>query len=88
MTGSASTCVVYVTATGEIVHVHHTTVVPGATAPSGEEIEANAIRCATTATRRSAQELSILSIDRSDLHRGHRYSVDLTKKELRKLPRT
>jgi hypothetical protein len=77
--------VVYDKVTGNIVHIHHTIIVPGAIAPSDKEIEASAMRLATKTTGRNAAELAMISIDRNDLRRGHHYSVDVTKKELRSL---
>jgi hypothetical protein len=81
-----SSHVVYDKTTGEIVHVHHVAVVPGATAPSDEDNEASAIKWATTVTRRNTQDVATISIDRSDMRRGHRYAVDISEKKLREQP--
>jgi hypothetical protein len=78
--------VVYDSVTGQIVHIHHTTVVPGAAAPSKKEIDAYAMRLATTATKRNAAELSSISVDRSTMLHGHRYKVDISKKQLHAHP--
>jgi hypothetical protein len=83
MTMSSETAVaVYEKTTGKIVHVHHDVVLPGATGPSRSESETNAIAAATRANR-EASELATLVVHPGALVRGHMFSVDLDKKQLR-----
>jgi hypothetical protein len=83
MTTSSETAVaVYEKTTGKIVHVHHDVVLAGATGPSRSESETNAIAAATRANR-DGSELATLIVHPGALVRGHTYSVDLDKKELR-----
>ena len=79
---SETAVAVYEKTTGKIVHVHHDVVLQGATGPSRSESENNAIAAATRANR-EASELATLVVHPGALVRGHMFSVDLDKKQLR-----
>ena len=81
-TSSETTVAVYEKATGKIVHVHHDVILPGATGPSPSESETNAITAAIRA-KRDASDLATLVVHPGAFVRGHTYSVDLDRKELR-----
>jgi hypothetical protein len=84
--GVESTYAVYDKATGEIVNIHHSIILPGANAPSKDDDEASAMRHSARASGRSIIELAIISINPNAIRRGYRYGVDISKKELRELP--
>jgi hypothetical protein len=80
-TSSETAVVVYEKTTGKIVHVHHDVILAGAAGPGRPESETNAITAAIRANR-DASELATLVIHPGALVRGHKYGVDLDRKEL------
>ena len=87
MDGPKSAYAIYDKATGEIVNIHHSIILPGAKAPSKNEDEASAMSHAARASKRNIAELAIISINPDDIRRGYQYCVDISKKELQELPR-
>ena len=79
--------IVYDKANGKIILIHHTIIAPRAAAPSDSDIETHAMNLATKSTGRTPPEFEILSTDPSNLRHGFDQSVDVTKKELRVVPR-
>ncbi len=77
--------VVYDKVTGQIVHTHHTLVVPGAHVPSDEDIDGDAMSHASRLAKRAPSELAILSVHPAELSdlRRKRYTVDTSTGKLR-----
>jgi hypothetical protein len=77
--------VIYDKVTGQIVHTHHTLVVPGADVPSDEDIDSDAMSHASKVAKRAPSELALLSVPPAELSdlRHKRYSVDTSTGKLR-----
>jgi hypothetical protein len=77
--------IVYDKGTGQIVHIHHTLVVPGAHMPSNEDIDGDAMSHASRLAQRPPSELAILSVHPAELSdlRRKRYAVDTSTGKLR-----
>ena len=77
--------VIYDKVTGRIVHTHHTLVVPGAQAPSDEDIDRDAMSHASKVAKHAPSELAMLSVPPAELSdlRHKRYSVDTSTGKLR-----
>jgi hypothetical protein len=73
---------IYDASTGEVIHVHHRIVMPGAKSPAENEIREQAMTLVSQTTNRSPSELSLLPIKAGQLRPGHRYSVDLSSGQL------
>jgi len=72
-------CVVYDPKTGEIRHVHLVVNLPGAEAPSREQMTENALR---HAVRDDSSEMAVLHVVPSQLERGKLYRVDHANQSL------
>lgn len=83
---SEKTYAIYDQNSGDVVHVHHVTIAPGAEPPSDSELEEGAIQLAIKLGDLNREALAILSVDRSALRYDHSYSVDVESRRLRAVP--
>jgi hypothetical protein len=79
--------IVYDKSNGKIALIHHTIIAPQAATPSDQDIETHAMDLAAKITGRNTSDFEILSTDPKNLRFGFDHSVDVTKKELRVVPR-
>lgn len=68
--------------TGDIVHVHSIFTFPGAAAPTGDELVAEARVKAGKATGRADATLDVLHIRHDEIAHGHHYRVKLPERKL------
>jgi hypothetical protein len=78
---TATTFVIYDNKTGNIIHVHKTMALPGASSPSDEKARVMALELVHKIKGKATSEMDAIQISK-DLEFDVRYKVDLQTKQL------
>ncbi|CAN5843566.1 hypothetical protein BH20ACI4_BH20ACI4_18610 [soil metagenome] len=66
--------------TGEIIHIHQTSVLPGGKLPDENELRDSAIDLASRSTGTSGEQMEVISVREEDLRNNTKYKVDVKNK--------
>jgi len=79
---------VYDRNTGDIIHIFHMEVLPGAAVPKDFDPRKDALATTARLTKKGENELGIIEVDRGLIARNIHYRVDPESRQLREVARS